>query len=116
MSDKTPAQTTTLLENYKVDYQQGDMEGVWAIVSLITTRDARIAELETENARLREALTPSLNTKAAFMGEFAIDVVEQVNGHEKLRKVQIPWTSIKEVMAAITSRAALSPEPPESEA
>ena len=47
-------------------------------------------ELQAENARLKEALTPSADTKAAYWGEPEL-------GND--------WTQIKAVMAAALARA-----------
>lgn len=69
--------------------------------------------LRAENARLREALTPSAETKAAYMGEFKFGVPmsyedeEQGGMVEYMEFVTVPWTTIKEIMAAIRARAAL---------
>lgn len=61
----------------------------------------RIKELE-------EALTPSGDTKAAYIGEFrfAVELYHPRLGSET-RTVEVPWTTIKEIMAAIRARAAL---------
>ena len=68
----------------------------------------QIAALEAENARLREALTPSAETKACYSGEFFFsDTFTDENGDEQPYIVSVPWTSIKEIMAAIRARAAL---------
>jgi hypothetical protein len=60
--------------------------------------------------RLREALTPSAATKAAYHGEFTFDVCEGVSdaGIELYRKVYVPWETVKQIMSAISARAALS--------
>jgi hypothetical protein len=69
----------------------------------------RIEELEAKNKRLREALTPSGDTKAAYAGEFHISVydADDEDGNEIWRKVPVDWTTIKAIMAAIRNRAAL---------
>ena len=69
---------------------------------------ARIVELEAENARLREALTPSGDTKAAYICEFSMPspLIDE-HGDEVVLRLDIPWTTIKEIMAAIRARAAL---------
>jgi hypothetical protein len=61
--------------------------------------------LRAENARLREALTPSAETKAAYIGEFHM-VTDYVNefGDSVFTKYTVPWTVIKEIMAAILKR------------
>ena len=67
--------------------------------------------VEDRAAALDKALTPSGDTKAAYMGEFSFDVREsrydEETGEliEEGRKVYVPWTTIKEIMAAIRSRA-----------
>ena len=68
----------------------------------------RIAALEAENARLREALTPSADTKAAYIGEFWFSIrVWDEKGDDRDQRVCVPWTAIKEIMAKIKARAAL---------
>jgi hypothetical protein len=56
---------------------------------------------------LEEALTPSAATKAAYIGEFSFSIDEQGDDQmcEVTRKVDVPWTTIKEIMAAIRERA-----------
>ena len=67
---------------------------------------ARIAELEAERDRMREALTPSADTKAAYMSEFEMAVTRSLPGGDTdYRRVSVPWTAIKEIMAAISARA-----------
>lgn len=66
----------------------------------------------TELARLREALTPSAETKAAYIGEFSVSFPDyDENGIEYTRKINVPWTTIKEIMAAISARAAQESQP-----
>ena len=58
-----------------------------------------------------EALTPSGDTKAAYIGEFSFSLTRiDGNGDEYSEKVYVPWTTIKEIMAAIRNRAALARE------
>lgn len=66
------------------------------------------AALEAEVERLREALTPSADTKAAYMGEFSFGVTLCAGNQEDYRRIEVPWTTIKEIMAAIRARAALA--------
>jgi len=76
-------------------------------VSALSELDTAMAEIE----RLQEALEPSGDTKAAYMGEFSVrlpDVDE--DGNEYTRSINVPWTTIKEIMAAIRARAALTPK------
>lgn len=63
--------------------------------------------LLAEVVRLREALTPSADTKAAYIGEFSW--TETSDDHRGHVTRTVPWTTIKEIMAAIAARAALVP-------
>ena len=67
---------------------------------------SKIEEFRAANDNLREALTPSGGTKAAYIGEFsfAIDDCDE-DGEECSRNVVVPWTTVKEIMAAIAARA-----------
>ena len=76
--------------------------------------DTRTEALTAWNTRavnshhdLIEALTPSGDTKAAYMGEFAFNLrrVDEA-GDEYSEKVYVPWDTIKEIMKAISARAA----------
>lgn len=49
--------------------------------------------------QLEAALTPSGTTKAAYIGEFKFKISPR-------REVMVPWTTIKEIMAAIMANAA----------
>ena len=72
----------------------------------------RAEELEREVERLREALTPSADTKAAYIGEFHFNVIDRdEDGEEVPRRVAVPWDTTKEIMAAIAARAALAQRP-----
>jgi hypothetical protein len=57
----------------------------------------RLKAAEAEVARLRAALTPSGDTKAAYMGEIK----------DPETKRHVSWTAIKMIMAMIAARAAL---------
>ncbi|SLN65537.1 hypothetical protein [Pacificibacter marinus] len=60
--------------------------------------------------RYKEALTPSCETKAAYMSEFSIDVpMVDEHGEEFTQQIDVPWTTIKEIMAAISKRAETEP-------
>ena len=79
-----------------------------ATIQSLTTK---IAAMEAREKALREALEPRGDTKAAYMGEFSFtieDYRENEEGEDELysRKVYVPWTTIKEIMAAILARAA----------
>lgn len=63
-----------------------------------------------ERDGLREAMTASADTKAAYAGEFKMRVVQNVfdeDGEleEVAADITIEWTTIKEIMAAIELRA-----------
>src|SRR5690606_31041730 len=67
-----------------------------------------LARLRAENERLREALTPSGDTKAAYHGEFQFNIeYSDEDGDSYWQPHLVPWTTVKEVMAAIRARAAL---------
>lgn len=59
---------------------------------------------------LREALTPSAETKAAYSGEFSFvaGIGFDEDGHDISARFTVPWDTIKEIMAAVRARAALS--------
>jgi hypothetical protein len=56
---------------------------------------------------LTEALTPSAATKAAYHGEFHFLIDDYVDGGvcERTREITVPWSTVKEIMAAIRARA-----------
>jgi hypothetical protein len=64
------------------------------------------ADLIRDVERYREALTPSAETKAAYIGEFSfkVELAHPRLGSE-FRSIDVPWTTIKEIMAAIRARA-----------
>lgn len=69
--------------------------------NLVAEQDALTAELDAAQQReagLLEALTPSGDTKAAYMGEIK----------DPDTKRMVSWTAIKMVMAMVSARAALS--------
>ena len=67
--------------------------------------------LKDEVERLREALTPSGATKFAYMNEFKFNVVREGPDHSEIvERHAVPWTTIKDIMAAIAKRAALRGE------
>lgn len=56
--------------------------------------------------KLREALTPYGETKYAYSGEFSwTEWLPDENGIEQGHERTVPWTTIKEIMAAIRERA-----------
>lgn len=65
----------------------------------------KMRALVEENGRLKRALEPSAETKAAYMGEFSVPWPEtDEDGSEYIRRINVPWTTIKEIMAAISRR------------
>ena len=65
-----------------------------------------LLDAQAENERLRAALTPSAETKAAYMGEFSVPLPDvDEDGNEVMRRANVPWVTIKEIMAAISRRA-----------
>ncbi len=69
----------------------------------------RIAALEAQLAAFGEAVTPSAETKADYIGEFSFNMEfgEDEEGTPYSRNVSVPWTTIKEIMKAISARADL---------
>lgn len=66
-----------------------------------------MAALAAENKRLIEALTPSEATKSAYNGEFSFSYTGYDPDNELPHTAVhlLPWTTIKNVMAAILKRA-----------
>lgn len=96
------------------DYVCGD-----AFDYILAASPDRVISLLDDNESLRarvkaleEALRPSAATKAAYIGEFSFPgVIQYTNDEgqecEDHHKICVPWTTIKEIMAAIRARAAL---------
>lgn len=61
-----------------------------------------IGRLRAELDRLVEALTPSAYTKADYIGRFKFRSQLRADTDQS-----VPWTAVKEIMAAILDRAAL---------
>lgn len=97
--------------------QPSTHKAVAEAVDRIETLAATITALRQRVAELEEALTPSGDTKAAYMGEFHFNVeIENVdfeddedesdiNPRTLQMEVPVPWTTIKEIMAAIRKRS-----------
>lgn len=69
--------------------------------SSLATLTARVAELEA-------ALTPSGDTKAAYIGEFKFTFLaglDEFGDDLTYENVTVPWTTVKEIMAAIRAYA-----------
>lgn len=69
---------------------------------VLRSKDDLLAAAESV-VKLREALTPSGATKAAYIGEFEFE--RQLDNMRGTRFESVPWTTIKEIMAAILKRA-----------
>lgn len=64
------------------------------------------AALRAKHVAILEALTPSAETKAAYSGEFHfLECRMDDYGGDFVQKMTVPWTTIKEIMAAILERA-----------
>ena len=74
-------------------YEQTGQEQYQKAAARIKELEAENARLEADNQRLREALTPSGETKAAYWGSDELPVMN--------------WTDIKTIMRLIVERAAL---------
>jgi len=112
--------------NFAADYQlargrinQNDHEricqGIWDdtddVKAVARFRLSLSTPSPDSGERMREALTPSGDTKAAYMGEFKFDVMfpslDEDDDEPVPHPVTVPWDTIKEIMAAIAGRAAL---------
>ena len=89
-------------------------EDVRNVVALVPA--TALLTLQGERDALMEALTPSGETKAAYMGEFTIAIEPHFNEDEEpddeaedapdpYEHITVPWTTIKEIMAAIRARS-----------
>ena len=79
------------------------------LIALAPDLLAEVIALREQNARLVGALTPSIETKSAYMGEFSLDIPDyDEDGNEVSRRVMVPWTTIKEIMTAIRAHSALA--------
>jgi hypothetical protein len=98
--------------NRDYDLARGIHFDIRQAAALIRKLAAENGRLSAREAKLVEALTPSGDTKAAYMGEFSFPGViryENEDGEEceDAHKIPVPWTTIKEIMAAIRARAAI---------
>lgn len=89
------------------------MEAPAALAKVVVTNADYMTELTGQpGAKFLEALTPSAGTRDAYMQKFRVPFpVEGENGEDDMRQVNVPWTVIQEVMAAIKDRAE-NPLPP----
>ena len=85
-----------------------DHANVLSLMEMLANDRTRRDTSEAEVKRLREAVTPSGDTKAAYMGEFSFPMtVTDEDGNEGTVRVPVPWDTIKEIMGAIRTRALL---------
>jgi len=100
------------LHTKKSDYIDRIDQLTTRIAELETERDiligghdqltAALAASQAECKRLNNALTPSAETKRAYMGEFSVPLPEMDEaGNEYIRSINVPWTTIKKIMQAI---------------
>ena len=93
-------------EEYSRGFNNGARASHSALVAIIEDKEKDIEVAEAEAKALREALTPSEITKAAYIGEFEFPVkAYDEDGEELTFPATVPWTTIKEIMAAILARA-----------
>jgi hypothetical protein len=78
------------------------------VATALSTPVAQGDEVRDALDRVLEALTPHGETKAAYMGEFSwTEWLPDENGVEQGHERTVPWTTIKEIMAAIRDRASV---------
>lgn len=73
--------------------------------SELAKAQADVERLTRQNAALVDALRPSGETKAAYIGEFSFHIpLNDDEGNEVLHKVTVPWDVTKQIMKAISAR------------
>lgn len=89
------------------------------LCALLAETAAALAAAQAERDAYRAALTPSTETKGAYMGEFQFDTEvtnpswdedsDEEDGEPEylIERTAVPWDTIKQIMAAISARAAL---------
>lgn len=95
-----------LSNSYDVQVVSDEVSRIWQSYTDQKVAAAR-AEADAENARLRAALTPSAETKAAYVDEvkMAVDTAYHEDSCTVRQDVTIPWVAIKEIMALIRKQA-----------
>lgn len=79
-----------------------------ALLSRLEAAEAALQSAQAELKRTREALTPGADTKAAYIGEFQFPFsARNAQGEAVKWMPNVPWTTIKEIMAAIRAHADL---------
>lgn len=93
-----------------------DAEHLSAVETGLSDAIGEIARLTRDNeyltAKLRSfnaALTPSAETKYAYIGEvkFAVSTGFDDDGCEVWQDITVPWTTTKDIMAMILGRVAM---------
>jgi hypothetical protein len=112
LGDKSDAEMLRVKACEHIALGEGDWERLRnecpSTAAVAALRDA-YTNMRGERERLREALTPSAETKAAYIGEFKMRLHRRDEcGDEYHEDVTLSWTVIKEIMTAISNRAALS--------
>jgi len=91
--------------------KDAEIGGLKASVSILNEQSENlwleICALRQEIARYRDALDPN-KTKRAYIGEFSFNVPDfDECGGRTYRRIDVPWPTIREIMAAISARAEL---------
>jgi len=85
---------------------QANAELIPEAVNALPAVCAALVALIKERDSLREALTPSAYTKTAYRGEFTIPIEFMEDDETAYTEhLDVPWTTIKEIMATISNRA-----------
>ncbi|TPE45076.1 hypothetical protein [Amaricoccus solimangrovi] len=104
MSRVLTAVRTVEAPQYSAEHAVG-WEVFEAVVDRATAAEAEANRLRAENEQLLAALTPSAETKAAYIGEIKFITSVGWDGVEYPFNVVVPWDSMKQFMALIRSRA-----------
>lgn len=106
-SDSIQVATSQDMRTPLVFYDSNDATLLWRGISALPRALFTISQLEERVKKLEGALTPSTETKAAYTGEFSVKFmdVDHIDGNEVARTINVPWTTIKQIMAAIRSHA-----------
>lgn len=84
-------------------------EIVFDLVNAMDEAQDRATTAEARCRALNEALTPSADTKATYIGEvkFAVSTGFDEDGSEIWQDITVPWTTTKTIMAMILGHAAM---------
>jgi hypothetical protein len=90
-----------------VEIANRDLAKVYSENQTLTTA---LEEARARCIALHEALTPSAETKAAYIGEvkFSVSTGFDEDGCEIWQDITVPWTTTKDIMAMILGHAAMS--------